>query len=192
LSRVLIVYATHQGHTLRVAQRVAEAVGAADHAPTVARVEEAPDVAGFDAAVIGAPVHMGHFSPAVVTYAKSQAPYLGRMPSGFFSISLTAAQGGGASREAMDRYLRTFQRATDWHPDVIASFAGALPYTRFSLLHRALMRHVAAKGGLDTDDRHDHVYTDWDAVGGFVEAFLHHVERANGASDVSSTRPTSA
>jgi menaquinone-dependent protoporphyrinogen IX oxidase len=54
------------------------------------------------------------------------------------------------------------------------------------------MRQVAAKGGLDTDDRHDHVYTDWDAVGGFVEAFLHHVTRAAGASDVSSTRPASA
>jgi menaquinone-dependent protoporphyrinogen oxidase len=192
LSHVLVVYATHQGHTLRVAQRVADAVRAAGHEATVARVEEAPNVASFDGVIIGAPVHMGHFAPPVVAYAKAQAVQLRRRPSGFFSISLTAAQDGGASRDAIDRYLRSFQADTDWSPDVIASFAGALPYTRFGLLHRALMRQIAAKGGLDTDDRHDHVYTDWDAVGGFVEAFLHHVGRANGAADVSSTRPASA
>jgi menaquinone-dependent protoporphyrinogen oxidase len=191
LSHVLIVYATHQGHTLRVAQRVADAVRAAGHAATVTRVEDAPDVAGFDAAIVGAPVHMGHFSPQVVAYAKAQAAELRRRPSGFFSISLTAAQDGGASREAIDRYLRSFQADTDWRPDVIASFAGALPYTRFGLVHRALMRQIAAKGGLDTDDRHDHVYTDWDAVGGFVEAFVHHVGRAAIAGDVSSARPAS-
>ena len=192
MSHVLIVYATHQGHTLRVAQRVADAVRAAGHTATVARVEDAPAVASFDAAIIGAPVHLGHFSPPVVAYARAQAADLRRRPSGFFSISLTAAQHDGASRDAIDRYLRSFQADTDWRPDVIASFAGALPYTRFGLVHRALMRHVAARGGLDTDDRQDHVYTDWDAVGGFVEAFLHHVDRANGAADVSSARPASA
>jgi menaquinone-dependent protoporphyrinogen oxidase len=192
MPHVLIVYATHQGHTLRVAQRVADAVCAAGHTATVARVEEAPDVAAFDAAIVGAPVHMDRFPAHVVAYAKAHAADLRRVPSGFFSISLTAAQDDGASREAIDRYLRSFQADTGWHPDVIASFAGALPYTRFGLVHRALMRQVAAKSGLDTDASHDHVYTDWDAVGGFVEAFLHHLGRAEGSAGVSSTRPASA
>jgi menaquinone-dependent protoporphyrinogen oxidase len=191
MSKVVIVYATQQGHTLRVAQRVAEGIGAAGHTATVARVEEAPDVARFDAAIVGAPVHMGRFAGPVVAYAHDQSEALRHVPSGFFSISLTAAQADGASREAIDRFLRAFQADTGWRPDVIASFAGALPYTRFGLVHRALMRQVAAHGGLDTDDRHDHVYTDWDAVGGFVEAFLHHLDRADRAEAVSSAHPAS-
>jgi menaquinone-dependent protoporphyrinogen oxidase len=191
MSKVVIVYATQQGHTLRVAQRVADGICAAGHTASVARVEEAPDVGRFDAAIVGAPVHMGRFAPPVVAYAHAQAAALRNVPSGFFSISLTAAQDDGASRAAIDSYLRTFQEETGWRPDVIASFAGALPYTRFGLVHRAMMRQVAAQGGLDTDDRHDHVYTDWDAVGGFVEAFLHHLHRANGAEGISSARPAS-
>jgi menaquinone-dependent protoporphyrinogen IX oxidase len=67
---------------------------------TVARVEEAPDVASFDAAIVGAPVHMGHFSRPSWRTPRRRRIDLRRMPSGFFSISLTAAQDGGASREA--------------------------------------------------------------------------------------------
>jgi hypothetical protein len=89
-------------------------------------------------------------------------------------------------REALDAYLRALQHDTGWHPDVIASFAGVRPYTHIGMAHRVLSngdlrRWTTAKTGA----------TDWDAVSGFVEAFLHHLHRAQGARSVSSARPAS-
>jgi menaquinone-dependent protoporphyrinogen oxidase len=190
MAEVVIVYITLQGHTERVAERVAHDLLAAGHRATLANAGEAPELGGFDAAILGAPVQMGHVAAPVVAYARAHAAELQRMPSGFFSVSLTAAHDDDASRQAIDRYLRDFQNGTGWRPDVIASFAGALRFTQYSLLHRALMRQVAAKEGLAGDGREDRVYTDWDAVGGFVEAFLHHLRRAT-EPGLSSVRPAS-
>jgi menaquinone-dependent protoporphyrinogen oxidase len=186
LAEILIVYATLQGHTLRVAERVAEHVAAAGHRPALTRVDAAPAPTGFDAAIVGAPVQAGHFAAAVVEYATAHATELARRPSGLFFVCLTAAQNDDASRATVDGYLRTFQRQTGWTPDVVASFAGALPTEPTTLLHRALMRDVVARSG-----RAGHVFTDWDAVGGFVEAFVHHVRRAD-EPGLSSARRASA
>lgn len=190
MAEILIVYTTLQGHTLRVAERVAESAADAGHRPTLARVDAAPALGPFDAVIVGAPVQAGAFAEPVVAFAKEHAADLGRVPTGLFFVCLTSAGDDGASRATVDGYLRAFQSDTHWRPDVIASFAGTLRHPHDSLLHRALMRDAAPGAPAREDLPHDRVYTHWDAVGGFVEAFLHHLVRSTGP-DLSSVRPAS-
>jgi hypothetical protein len=54
---------------------------------------------------------------------------------------------------------------------VTASFAGALEYTQYNRLERALMKRIAKKEGGFTDTSNDHEYTDWAQVTNFAERF---------------------
>ncbi len=187
MAEILIVYASHQDPTLRIAERVAEHVARTGHRPTLTSVDAAPSPATFDGAIVGAPVRRGRFAAAIVKYAVAHAEELARRPSGLFFVCLTAAH-DDASRATVDGYLRTFQSESGWRPDVIASFVGARPDAPTTLLHRALMRDVAVRSGRGGDGREGR---DWDAVGGFVEAFAHHIRRATDPT-FSSTRRASA
>lgn len=186
MAEVLIVYATELGHTRRIAEKVANEMRSAGHRASVASSEAAPDVDRFDAVVVGAPVRKNAFVAAIEAYARDHASGLRRRPSGLFSVCDPDDHDDRVCREALDAYLRALQHETGWQPDVIASFAGVRPYTHIGMAHRVLGNEAspgpAEEGGA----------TDWDAVSGFVEAFLHHLHRALGARPVSSVRPASA
>lgn len=183
MADVLIVYATELGHTRRIAEKMAGEMRAAGHRPAVASSEAAPDLDAFDAVVVGAPVRTSAFVPAIEDYARDHAADLGRRPSALFSVCAPDDHDDRSCREALDAYLRALQHETGWHPDVIASFAGVRPYTHIGIAHHVLGGEgaAAAEGGA----------TDWDAVSGFVEAFLHHLRRALEARTVSSAHPAS-
>ena len=185
MAEVLIVYATELGHTRRIAERVATDTRSAGHRPTVASTEAAPPPGSFDAVIVGAAVRASAFIPAIERYTREYADPMGQRPSGLFSVCAPDDHDDRACRDALDTYLRDLQHDIGWHPDVIASFAGIRPYTHIGIAHRVL----ATEGQTMADSEAG--ATDWDAVSGFVEAFLHHLQRAQGARSVSSTRPAS-
>ena len=61
----------------------------------------------------------------------------------------------------MRRILDAFTTEHGWKPNMTASFAGALKYTQYNWLKRALIKHIAKKEGGSTDTSQDHEYTDW-------------------------------
>lgn len=50
----------------------------------------------------------------------------------------------------------------------MARFAGAVPFTKYNVLLRFVMKRIQRKAGHSTDTSRDHVYTDWTAVEGFA------------------------
>jgi len=186
MAEVLIVYATELGHTRRIAEKVAAEMRSAGHRPSVASSDSAPELDRFDAVIVGAPVRTSTFMAAIEDYARDHAADLGHRPSALFSVCAPDDHDDRGCREALDAYLRELQHETGWHPDVIASFAGVRPYTHIGLAHRVLATEASQAADREAGA------TDWDAVSGFVEAFLHHLQRAQRARSVSSTRPTSA
>jgi menaquinone-dependent protoporphyrinogen oxidase len=101
---------------------------------------------------------------------RSHRAALEARPSAFFSVSLSGG-GPGAKPEAARRYLEVFLRQTGWHPQQTATFAGALPFSRYGAFKRLLMVVFVGLGGGDTDTSRDYEYTDWDAVERFAETF---------------------
>ncbi len=173
MAKILILYATMEGQTARIAERIGDELRAAAHAVHVAAAREGaelPEVGGFDAVIVGASVHYGHHPAYLARALRRQRAALAARPSAFFSVSLSA-DGPGANRPAAQRYMKKFLRAIGWQPPMTAAFGGAL---RYSVIHgwkRFLVRLFVRVAGGDTDTSRDYEYTDWGAVARFALEF---------------------
>ncbi|HUL92979.1 MAG TPA: menaquinone-dependent protoporphyrinogen IX dehydrogenase [Burkholderiales bacterium] len=169
----LILYATTEGQTARIAERIARALRNRGHAAETCPATDAPQglgAAGYNGVVVGASIHYGRHPAYLRSLVRSHRAALEARPSAFFSVSLSGG-GPGAKPEAARRYLEVFLRQTGWHPQQTATFAGALPYSRYGAFKRRLMVAFVGLGGGDTDTSRDYEYTDWDAVERFAETF---------------------
>ena len=166
--RVLIVYTSHEGQTAKIAHEMAGALRTRDHQVEVSRAQDAPGPQGFDAFILGSPVHLGKHDPTAAEWVKRHHAEVEKTHGAFFSVSLAAASKDEAEREEAKRMAKEFVSQTNWNPELVACFAGALAYSQYGWIQRLVMRRIAAKEGGSTDTSHDHEYTDWDSVVAFA------------------------
>jgi menaquinone-dependent protoporphyrinogen oxidase len=174
---VLVLYASTHGHTAKIAVRIAEALEHAGASVDLRRAdpEDDPSPADYAAVVAGASIHAGHHQRELVAWVRRHATSLNGMPSGFFSVSLTAADDTDEARAIAGRFIDDIVEGTGWTPTRSASFAGALQYLEYDFFTRLLIKMMMRRGGHPTDSSQDHDYTDWDAVwrfGGEIAAML--------------------
>ena len=163
MTRVLVLYASTHGHTGKIAERIAKAIGPAAELRTI---DAGPELVPFDydAVIVGASVHAGHHQKAVRKWLHEHAAALNRMPSAFFSVCLTAADDTDEARADAQRYIDETLAEAGWKPRLVQSFAGALQYREYDFFTRLLIKLMMKHGGHPTDTSHDHDFTDWDAV----------------------------
>ncbi len=178
MARVAIIYGSSEGHTARLAERMAEVMAAAGHTPEVAAAAKAPAPNGYDALVVASSIHVGHYHQAVRRYLRDHLPALAAMPHAFVSVSLSEASPGASGAETVAGYLHTLREETGFEPARAVSFGGALAFRRYGVLTRLMLRRIAAHGGLATDTSTNHDYTDWAAVDAFAASFASELERA--------------
>ncbi len=171
--RVAIFYETAEGHTRVVADRIRETLAAEGHDVRVTRCREASeaDLEGADGFVVGASIHMGRHHARALKFVERHRDVLASRPSAFFSVNLSTKSSDPGRQADARRYLEELPGLTGWKPDLLASFAGAVPYTKYGFVTRRLMRSINEKDGGDTDTSRDFVYTDWDRVRGFALDF---------------------
>jgi menaquinone-dependent protoporphyrinogen oxidase len=159
LSALLVVYSSIEGHTERIAQRVAQVLRSGGHAVDLAPAASEPDVSRYAGVIVGASVHYGRHPANLGKWLKSAE--LGGRASAFFSVSLGAKE----------HYATKFLRRAGWRPQLTAVFRGALQYSKYGPIKRRVVQAFAAVGGHDTDTSRDYDYTDWKAVDRFATAF---------------------
>lgn len=171
---VVILFATVEGQTRKIARHMAGTVQSLGHDVTVYDAADLEDVDLdlADAFIAAAPVHIGRFPAPFVHWVKERADALNGKRSAFVSVSLGIASQFEAEKREIDAIGEAFFAETGWHPGAVHHAAGALRYTRYDFLKRLLMRHIAAKEGGDVDTSEDHEYTDWDGLAAFVTGFL--------------------
>lgn len=175
MAKILILYSTTDGHAGEIARRISARVAQAGHASTLVDVQDPPagfTLGPFEAAIVGASIHMEKYQRRMVAFVRAQAEALGRLPGAFFSVCMTAAGSSTRDREHAQHYIDDFLARTGWRPARSASFAGAVLYTRYGFFKRLVMRQIMKARGRDTDTSRDFVYTDWNQVDAFVDAFL--------------------
>jgi len=178
MSRILILYATREGHTARIAARVAQALRDVGHEVESYRVDGASgklDFAAYAAVIVGASIHYGAHPRVLRSFLRRHGSALATRPTAFFSVSLSGG-GPGAKPAAAQRYLENFLHQTHWQPALTASFAGALQYSKYGAFKRRLMRMIVGFAGGDTDMTRDYEYTDWDAVDRFAASIAKRVQ----------------
>jgi menaquinone-dependent protoporphyrinogen oxidase len=172
MTKIMIGYGTTEGQTTRIAEHIAEVIRARGHEAQAVDLKRAPEVLldGYDAAIVGGSIHMGKHEKHVVDFVQKNRVALERLPSAFFSVSL-AAHGDLENARA---YVENFEQQTGWRPAQVGLFSGALLYRQYGFVKRLMMKKIVSDkpGGLSTDTSRDHVYTDWDEVKRFAEAFL--------------------
>jgi menaquinone-dependent protoporphyrinogen oxidase len=181
MARVLIIYATVEGQAARVAARIALQLRNCGHSVATRRVDKSEpyteltrQLGTFDAVIVGASIHYGKHSSYLRALLKRCRAELAARPSAFFSVSLSAG-GPGAKPDAAQRYVNSFLRQVRWQPRQIATFAGALCYSKYGRFKRFLVVLFVRMAGGDTDTSHDYEYTDWKAVDRFAVDFAKHL-----------------
>ena len=168
-AHALVVYASTHGHTAKIAARIAEAMRAEGLDVDLQDVTGAGNAkpGGYDVVVVGASLHQEHHQKKIVEWVKERREALGRRPSLFFSVSLSAAEDSDEARAATRRCINEFCTQTGWTPTRSEAIAGCLQYREYDVFTRQLMRLLMKRMGHPTDASHDHDYTDWDAVDRF-------------------------
>jgi menaquinone-dependent protoporphyrinogen oxidase len=173
--RILVLYATREGQTAKVAKRIAERLAALG-----ADVERIPaadrdgvrglDLSSFDLLVFGASMHAGGLEPELVDYINEHDAEIAGKSTSFFLVLLSAATKDPELRSAwladarhkMDEQLRIEFSDTEM-------IAGALAYSKYGPLLKWAMRRIAKQAGEATDTSRDYEYTDWEQVDRYAE-----------------------
>lgn len=176
MSRILLLYATTEGQTARIAERIARTLTQKGHGVHLSPADTAVDPATYDAVMIGASIHYGHHPAYLHALVRRHRDALSARPCAFFSVSLSAG-GPRPKLAAAQRYLDKFLRKTGWQPQLTASFAGALKYSLYGPIKRRVMIVFVGLGGGNTDTTQDYEYTDWDAVERFADAYAERLKQ---------------
>jgi len=183
MSTFLVAYGTGEGQTAKIADRVANTLRERGHDPTTIDVTSPPgdlDISAFDAVVLGSSIHMGAHSDAVQDFVRTHLADLTARPTAFFQVSLSSVSDDEERQAEAARYVEEFLDATDWHPDRIARFGGALRYSKYGFLKRLMMKQIAKEATGDVDASRDYEYTDWDEVDAFTDDVAAFVEGRTG------------
>jgi len=179
MSRILLLYASVEGQTELIAQRVAHVLREQAHSVDTLPAETDParlDPAAYDGVIVGASIHYGHHPAYVRALIRRLLDALAQRPNAFFSVSLSAG-GPRPKPAAAQRYIDKFLRKTGWQPHMIASFAGAVRYSLYGPIKRRVMIVFVGLGGGETDTSRDYEYTDWAAVERFAHAYAERLAR---------------
>ena len=181
MCQVPVFYATTDGHTRRIAERVAEQIrkhGLGSEALSLI-TEEAAHVPweGVCGAVVAASVHIGEHQPEAGAFARVHRCELSAIPSLFISVSLAAASVNAEEKRAARQIADKFCESNGWQPSRIASVAGRLAYTQYNWLVRMFMRRIAKEEGAAMDTTRDHEYTDWQQVERLADDLAYQVRR---------------
>ena len=184
MKSVLVVYATREGQTRRIAEHLAATIRARGTPADVLDAAELPSDFSLDvygAAVVAGSVHLGKHEPEIVRFVKQHRAGLESMPSALLSVSLSEAgaedPAAPAERRAeaaadVQRMIDAFLAETGWHPARIRAVAGALMYTKYNFLVRFVMTIIARRADASTDTSQDHEFTDWAALDRLVDELI--------------------
>ena len=175
MAHVLIIYGTTEGQTRKIARRMGELMVARGHEVDVTDGTSTPPmrVVEYDAVVVAASLHRQRHQAAVEAFVKENLDALQRLPTAFFSVSLSAASEKPAARRGAQRCADQFLAGTGWRPGMVRLVAGALKYSKYPFFVRQMMRYIAWRSGGDIDTSRDYEYTNWvELRRDVVESFL--------------------
>jgi menaquinone-dependent protoporphyrinogen oxidase len=172
---VLVAYASRYGSTKSVAEFMANRLRDDGIQATATSVEDQPDLAQFDAFVVGSAVYMGHWLKPAVRFVREGSEVLSKRPTWLFSsgplgpASTKAHEDTGAgSAEPVE--LEEMRAAIG--PRAHEVFDGALTLDRLSLGHRAIRLMPAGRALLPEGD-----FRPWPAIEAWVDDIAHQLNQ---------------
>jgi menaquinone-dependent protoporphyrinogen oxidase len=178
--KILVAYSTQDGQTRKIADAIAGEASRLGFDARIANVEGPAwefHAGTWDGVIVGAPVHLSRFPKLFRRRIRAAAPHLARVPTAFFSVCLGILERDNPKTQAAEREIvRQFEAETEFRPQAVAIFAGAILYSRYGWLKRRILRSIARKAGTETSFDRDYEFTDWSEVARFTRDFLARIE----------------
>ncbi len=167
--RTLLLYSSTDGHTRKIATRIAEGLEHHGAKPSLVAVEHVDDIdlSRFDAAIVGAPVRYGKHDRRIVRFLELNAATLERMPNAFFSVNLIARTPAKRSAES-NSHVRKFLDRLAFKPAWVEVFPGRLDYPSYGWLDRFAIRMIMKMTGGPAQGSEIIDFTDWTQVDDFA------------------------
>jgi menaquinone-dependent protoporphyrinogen oxidase len=181
MADVLIVYASTNGHTARVAARLAgalEAAGVRGRLEDVRAIPAGVSPRDHDGVIVAGSVHRGRHQREIADWVRAHHTTLALRRTALVSVSLSAADESPEARADVRRVVDELVEDTDWTPGVVAFVAGALRFGDYDLPTRVLMRLIARRHGVTGDLVEDVEFTDWAELDRFACEFAGTVLRS--------------
>ncbi|MFN0280831.1 MAG: flavodoxin domain-containing protein [Kineosporiaceae bacterium] len=150
-ARVLVAAASRHGSTREMAAAIGEAIASAGIDATVARIEDDPAVAGYDAVVLGSAVYIGHWVEAARRFVEAHRAELAGVPTWLFSSGPIGSPAKPDDARAVDVSAIVEMTGAREH----RLFAGRLDTNLLGFGERAVIHAVRARPG---------DYRDWDEI----------------------------
>lgn len=169
MSKILLIYSTTDGQTLKICQRIRGLLTKPEQQVTVVSITEAQslDMTVFDKIVIGASIRYGHHQPSVEAFIRQHQALLDSKANGFFSVNVVARK-PAKSQPHTNPYLKKFLKQISWQPKQLAVFAGKLDYPSYSIVDRLVIRMIMWITRGPTDPTTVIEFTDWEQVAAFA------------------------
>jgi menaquinone-dependent protoporphyrinogen oxidase len=130
-----------------------------------------PDPAGFDAALLLASVHIGHYQRSFVEFARKNHNALNAIPSAFVSISLSATGDNPSDLAGIRACVARMEHDTFWHPDAVHHAAGAIQFSAYGFFTKVAIKYIARQRGRSVKTSQDYDLTDYADFETFIDNF---------------------
>ncbi|RRJ84320.1 menaquinone-dependent protoporphyrinogen IX dehydrogenase [Aestuariirhabdus litorea] len=169
MERVALLYASRDGQTLRIVERIAHCLRQRQVRVRILKLEPFDHwpLDSGELPVVCAPIRYGKHLPEARAFVSAFHSELQSQRSAMVSINLTARK-PNRSTPANNPYLKRFLQANDWRPRIQAVFAGALEYERYPWWDRLLIRMIMRLTGGPIEGGQRYEFTDWTAVERFA------------------------
>ena len=164
--RIAIYFASHDGQTRKIVDRLAEHLGIRGVGTTITDLAASPSPvidADADLVLLAAAIRYGfHLSAArhFLAHLRTEVP---EQRIAVVSVNLTARKPGRQTAEG-NVYLRNWLKRTGLRPALAAAVAGRLDYPAYRWFDRMMIQAIMTISGGPTDPATAIEYTDWEDV----------------------------
>jgi len=169
MKKMLVLYSTVDGQTLKIIKAIEESIADKYHCEVMSLEEcQHLDMAIFDKVVIGASVRYGHLNKKLYQFVAAHKAELEAKENSFFCVNLTARKAEKNTPET-NAYMQAFLEKSNWVPKQQAVFAGALLYSKYNWWQTLIIQLIMKITGGSTDKTKDIEFTDWAKVTSFAK-----------------------
>ena len=167
----LVLYASIEGQTRKIATHIAARLEEKGLGVILADIREP----GFaipgqqDVVILCAPIHMGNYPEAMVSFVNDWKEAISAVPNVFVSVTLAIHSENEDEKAEARAYPVKLTENTGFKPQRVLNVAGALKFLEYDFFKRFVMRRISAGENGPVDVSKDYEFTDWEAVNAMVD-----------------------
>lgn len=170
--KTLVIYATIEGQTGKIAKFVKDEIRKIGHDVDLVDANDPTEISfeAIDAVIMAAPVHERRHPQNFEALITAHAANLAKLKTLLISVSLNAAFPEG--REEAKEYVVEMNMRTGLKPDVELLVAGAVRTDRYDYFAMQVLQHVVLRDRDYVPQAGGHEFTKWDALTSDIVKFL--------------------